>query len=69
MTVRTGEGQKVADAVGLIGIGLMGTALARRLLDAGYPVVGFDVAAARRDELRRMGGEPVELDGGSRAPL
>jgi 3-hydroxyisobutyrate dehydrogenase-like beta-hydroxyacid dehydrogenase len=38
----------MAGAVGLIGIGLMGTALARRLLDAGYRVIGFDIASARR---------------------
>lgn len=50
----------MADTVGLIGIGLLGTALARRLLDAGYHVVGFDVAAARREEFGRMRGEPVE---------
>lgn len=46
--------------VGLIGIGLMGTALAHRLLDAGYKVVGYDVAPERRDALKTMGGEPVE---------
>ncbi len=46
--------------VGLIGIGLMGTALARRLLDAGYRIIGFDIEPARREELKRMGGEPVE---------
>jgi len=50
----------MAGAVGLIGIGLMGTALACRLLDAGYRVIGFDIAPARRDALRAMGGEPVE---------
>ena len=50
----------MAGVVGLIGIGLMGTALARRLLDAGYRVVGFDIAPARRDALRSMGGEPAE---------
>jgi 3-hydroxyisobutyrate dehydrogenase-like beta-hydroxyacid dehydrogenase len=49
----------MAGAVGLIGIGLMGTALARRLLDAGYRVIGFDIAPARRDALRAMGGEPA----------
>jgi len=50
----------MAGAVGLIGIGLMGTALARRLLDAGYRVIGFDIAPARCDALRAMGGKPVE---------
>jgi len=50
----------VAGDVGLIGIGLMGTVLAHRLLDAGYRVIGFDIAAPRREELKRVGGEPVE---------
>ncbi len=50
----------MSGTVGLVGIGLMGTALARRLLDAGYQVVGFDVEAARRGELARMGGDPVD---------
>jgi len=49
----------VAEVVGLVGIGLMGSAFARRLLDAGYKVVGFDLAPARREELRKLGGEPV----------
>jgi 3-hydroxyisobutyrate dehydrogenase-like beta-hydroxyacid dehydrogenase len=52
--------RQVATAVGLIGIGLMGTVLARRLFDSGYQVIGFDIASSRRDELRRMGGTPVE---------
>ena len=61
----------MSGTVGLIGIGLMGTALARRLLDAGYGVVGFDVDAARREELARMGGEPVDsvAEVARRAPL
>jgi 3-hydroxyisobutyrate dehydrogenase len=49
----------VATPVGLIGIGLLGTALARRLLDAGFQVIGFDVDATRREALRPMGGEPA----------
>jgi len=42
--------------VGLIGLGLIGTALARRLLGAGYAVVGFDVDAARCAQLAELGG-------------
>lgn len=61
----------LSGTVGLVGIGLMGTALARRLIDAGYKVVGFDVDAARREELARMGGEPVGsvAEVARRAPL
>ena len=57
--------------IGLIGIGLMGTALAQRLIDAGYRVVGFDIDPARREAFARMGGEPVDSisEVASRAPL
>ena len=50
----------MSEPVGLIGIGLMGTTFTRRLLDAGFQVVGFDVDADRRAELKKLGGEPVE---------
>ncbi|HZH52150.1 MAG TPA: NAD(P)-dependent oxidoreductase [Microvirga sp.] len=52
--------------VGLIGIGLMGSALARRLLDADFSVVGFDVDPDKRESLERMGGtaSPSILDVG-----
>jgi 3-hydroxyisobutyrate dehydrogenase-like beta-hydroxyacid dehydrogenase len=45
--------------VGLIGIGLIGTALAERLLKNGYPVVGWDLDPARGECLRHLGGTPV----------
>jgi 3-hydroxyisobutyrate dehydrogenase len=61
----------VSGPVGLIGIGLMGTALARRLIDAGYDVAGFDVDAARRAAFAALGGAPVEsvAEVARRAPL
>lgn len=45
--------------IGLIGLGLMGSALAERLLGAGFQVVGFDLDPAKRQELERAGGRPV----------
>ena len=42
--------------VGLIGLGLIGTALARRLLAAGFAVVGYDVEAKRGAVLKQLGG-------------
>lgn len=42
--------------VGLIGVGLVGTALSERLLAAGYEVIGFDTAAGQLENLRRLGG-------------
>jgi 3-hydroxyisobutyrate dehydrogenase-like beta-hydroxyacid dehydrogenase len=44
------------DQVGLVGIGLVGTALAERLLAAGYGVVGFARSEASRQKLVRLGG-------------
>lgn len=47
------------EAIGVIGLGLMGSALAERLRRGGRLVVGFDVRAECRDGLRSIGGEPV----------
>jgi 3-hydroxyisobutyrate dehydrogenase-like beta-hydroxyacid dehydrogenase len=59
--------------VGIIGLGLMGTALAERLIEAGIPVIGFDIAAAARDRLKAIGGTIAtsvrDLAGQSRAIL
>src|SRR5262245_11697825 len=46
--------------VGLIGLGLMGTALARRLLHAGYAVRGFDIDQAKRRRFAALGGTEAE---------
>src|SRR5438132_6746332 len=43
--------------IGLVGVGLMGTAFAHRLRGAGLPVVGFDIDPARREALAAIGGE------------
>src|SRR5882672_6052248 len=43
--------------VGVIGLGIMGSAMAANLLRAGYRVVGYDVLEKRRRDLRRAGGE------------
>jgi 3-hydroxyisobutyrate dehydrogenase-like beta-hydroxyacid dehydrogenase len=45
------------DAVGLIGLGLLGAAIAERLLHAGFPVIGHDIHPDRRREFAAMGGE------------
>jgi len=42
--------------VGLIGLGLMGQALATRLIPAGFRVLGYDLDAAKNAKLRVMGG-------------
>ncbi|OHB65076.1 MAG: hypothetical protein A2Y77_11885 [Planctomycetes bacterium RBG_13_62_9] len=45
--------------IGLIGVGLVGTVLARRLLSAGWRVLGYDIASDRRDHLKCLGGVVV----------
>ena len=45
--------------VGLIGLGLLGQALAQRLLAASFAVVGFDIEESKRAKLAALGGEPA----------
>jgi 3-hydroxyisobutyrate dehydrogenase-like beta-hydroxyacid dehydrogenase len=46
--------------IAIVGLGLMGEVYARRLIDAGHPVLGFDVDPARRARLAEIGGSPVD---------
>ncbi|MDH4190396.1 MAG: NAD(P)-dependent oxidoreductase [Betaproteobacteria bacterium] len=44
--------------VGMIGLGIMGSAMSANLLKAGFQVQGYDVVPARRAALRKSGGMP-----------
>lgn len=44
-------------SVGMIGLGIMGSAMSANLIRAGYRVIGYDILAARRRHHRRVGGE------------
>jgi 3-hydroxyisobutyrate dehydrogenase-like beta-hydroxyacid dehydrogenase len=44
--------------VGVIGAGLMGTAVAQRLIGAGFEVLAYDVDADKRDAIARVGAKP-----------
>jgi 3-hydroxyisobutyrate dehydrogenase-like beta-hydroxyacid dehydrogenase len=46
-------------SVGVIGLGIMGSAMSANLVRAGFDVRGYDIVAARRAALRRAGGKPV----------
>jgi putative dehydrogenase len=46
--------------VGIVGLGIMGSAIARNLVERGWRAIGFDIDAARRDELALAG---VEIAG------
>jgi L-threonate 2-dehydrogenase len=42
--------------VGIVGLGIMGGAIAHNLIERGWRVIGFDIDAARRTELEEIGG-------------
>jgi 3-hydroxyisobutyrate dehydrogenase-like beta-hydroxyacid dehydrogenase len=44
------------EPVGIIGLGLMGTALSERLIEAKIPVIGFDIDSGRTEKLKANGG-------------
>lgn len=56
MRERFGPGERV----GLLGLGIMGSAIAPNLLNAGFEVVGFDPDPISRERLRTLGGSPVD---------
>ena len=45
------------DSIGLVGIGLIGTAIAERLLSNNFEVVGFDIDSARCKHFQQLGGK------------
>jgi 3-hydroxyisobutyrate dehydrogenase-like beta-hydroxyacid dehydrogenase len=49
----------MSETVGLIGLGLLGGALAERFLAAGLRVAGYDLDPARCTQLARHGGTPL----------
>ena len=51
MRERFGPGERV----GLLGLGIMGSAIAPNLLKAGFEVVGFDPDPISRERLRTLG--------------
>ncbi len=44
------------DPIGMIGLGLLGSAMATQFMKAGFSIVGFDIDAQRRGELETAGG-------------
>ena len=54
---------KKRGAVGVVGLGIMGGAVAENLLAAGWRVIGYDIALARRRALARKGVE-IAADAG-----
>lgn len=50
---------RTSASVGVVGLGIMGGAFAKHLRAARFNVVGYDVTAARRSALRKLGGVAV----------
>jgi 3-hydroxyisobutyrate dehydrogenase-like beta-hydroxyacid dehydrogenase len=46
-------------AVGVVGLGIMGSAMSANLVRAGFAVHGYDVVPAARDALKQAGGHPA----------
>ena len=46
--------------VGVVGLGNMGMGMAKNLIQAGFPVAGFDLRPERVDILAQLGGEPAD---------
>src|SRR6476661_6489749 len=53
----------MSDPAGIIGVGLLGSAIAERLLAAGFAVSGFDNDAERLQELQVLGGTALASAG------
>ncbi len=49
--------------VGVIGAGLMGTAVAQRLTAAGFEVLAYDIDPAKREAIGRLGAKPQTTAG------
>jgi len=47
--------------VGIVGLGLMGEVYARRLMAAGFSVIGFDIDPAKNQRLQQIGGRAGSL--------
>ena len=50
----------MAQRVGIVGVGLMGSAFSHHLIESGFEVRGFDLDEKRMGELHERGGHPVE---------
>ena len=57
MSAATPRGQDGTKIVGIIGLGIMGGAIAKNLSAAGWQVIGFDIAKERCDDAKAAGAE------------
>jgi 3-hydroxyisobutyrate dehydrogenase-like beta-hydroxyacid dehydrogenase len=59
------------DRIGVIGLGIMGSAMSGNLIGAGFSVLGYDVLAKRRGALSKAGGQAARnvRDLAAKAPI
>jgi len=55
----------VSDKVGVVGLGLMGSVLAMKLIQAGFEVRGYDIDDAQMEILEKNGAKPADSPAGS----
>ena len=53
-------GNRVTSTIGLVGLGLVGEAIAERLLTEQFEIIGFDIAPAKCQNLEQLGGKAVD---------
>jgi putative dehydrogenase len=58
-TVQKKKRDVMTETIGMLGIGIMGSAMAGNLVKAGFAVVGYDPVPAARDRFSEMGGEAL----------
>ena len=49
----------MSDYIGLIGIGLVGSAMAESLIASGFKIIGFDIDPSKCEQLKKLGGAAV----------
>ena len=59
----------MTQSIGVIGLGVMGSAMAANLVKAGFTVEGYDIAPKARAALKRIGGRPVASISRIKAPV
>jgi putative dehydrogenase len=57
--MKLASGTNYTGRVGVVGLGIMGSAMSANLVRAGFSVRGYDVLARRRAELKKAGGQPA----------
>ncbi len=66
MARKLGARKRRKGRVGIVGLGIMGGAFAKNLVEAGWHVAGFDIDPAQREKAARLGVE-IALDSGALA--